>query len=159
MTFSKYFLKHLAFFILIFVSALTALKAGSYTIEDTYEGCEFGRYYALTNGQFLRCDEYSYSYSYRPEVLTNGRRVLKIDGEEVSGTIVDGRKIDTQIDGEWEGCDFDTHRLLNGLILVCNTYFYEYAFMPSVEIIIIEGVPISIKIGSQYRDGVVVLSP
>ena len=123
----------------------------TYRIEDDFDGCDYDQYYPLTNGMFLRCDQYKYFYKYRPEVLADGNRVYSIDGREIRGTIVSGEKTNTQIDGDWEGCDFDTHRLMNGYYLFCNSYFYEYAFMPSVEIIVIDGSPASIIINGTER--------
>ena len=85
--------------------------------------------------------------------------MYSIGTEQISATIVQGNKISTQIDGEWEGCDFDTHRLTNGYYLSCNSYFYEYAYMPLVEILVIDGVVKSVKINGQTKDGVSVFSP
>lgn len=43
---------------------------------------------------------------------------------------------ETQVDGEFEGCDFDRRiKLINGLIFVCQTYSYSYAYMPDVLIL------------------------
>ena len=53
-----------------------------------------------------------------------------IDGREVRGTIVDGYSISMNISDEWEGCDWDSHRLDNGMVLQCSSYFYEYAYRP-----------------------------
>ena len=123
----------------------------TYQIEDDFDGCEYDKYYPLTNGMFVRCDQYKYFYKYRPLVLADGNRVYSIDGREIRGTIVSGQKTNTQIDGDWEGCDFNTYRLMNGYYLFCNSYFYEYAFMPSVEIIVIDGSPASIIINGTER--------
>jgi hypothetical protein len=39
----------------------------------------------------------------------------------------------TQVDGEFEGCDFDkTIRLNNGARFRCAEYKYSYAYMPAV---------------------------
>ena len=128
-----------------------------YTIEGSFEGCDYDKVYELTNGQFLICSSYGYAYAYRPEVYEiSGGRIL-IGGEEYSGRIVSGRVISTQIDGEWEGCDFDNHRLMNGMYLVCNGYFYEYAYMPSVKIFVIEGAIKSISINGERKDNVSVV--
>jgi len=72
----------------------------------------------------------------------------------VRGTIVFGQTLSTRIDGEWEGCDFDVHRLINGMFLVCSSYFDEYAFMPSVEILVIEGQVEAVFINGEVKDGV-----
>jgi len=43
---------------------------------------------------------------------------------------------ETQVDGDFEGCDFDKRiPLTNGLIFVCSTYSYSYAYMPDVYIL------------------------
>ena len=43
----------------------------------------------------------------------------------------------TQVDGEFEGCDFDKKiTFLNGMILECATYDYFYAFMPTAVIFV-----------------------
>ena len=138
----------------IFFFSSEWLHAKVYTIEDDFDGCDYGKIYPLTNGQFLLCEQYKYFYKYRPKVIADGRTVIAIDEREVRGKIVDGQVISTQIDGEWEGCDFDNHRLMNGMMLTCRTYFYEYAYMPTVEIIVIEGVGTSISINGTVRDSV-----
>lgn len=129
-----------------------------YTIEDEFDGCEHGKIYPLTNGKFMRCDSYKYFYKYRPKVVANGTDVFAIDERDVRGTILDGRRIVTRLDGDWEGCDFDSHRLENGMYLVCNTYFYEYSYMPVVEAIVIDGVVESVLIGGQVKSGVSIIS-
>lgn len=43
---------------------------------------------------------------------------------------------ETQADGEFEGCDYDRRiKLNNGLVFVCQTYSYSYAYMPEVLIL------------------------
>ena len=43
---------------------------------------------------------------------------------------------ETQVDGDFEGCDFDKRiPLTNGLVFVCSTYSYSYAYMPDVLIL------------------------
>ena len=43
---------------------------------------------------------------------------------------------ETQVDGDFEGCDFDKRiPLMNGLVFVCSTYNYSYAYMPDVLIL------------------------
>ena len=76
-----------------------------YTIEDEFDGCEYGKIYPLTNGKFMRCDSYKYFYRYRPKVLADGYKVLAVGEQDVRGTILEGEKLITQIDGDWEGCD------------------------------------------------------
>ncbi|WP_064712086.1 hypothetical protein [Rhizobium bangladeshense] len=42
----------------------------------------------------------------------------------------------TQVDGEYEGCDYGKQiGLMNGLIFVCSTYHYHYSYMPRVLIL------------------------
>jgi hypothetical protein len=42
----------------------------------------------------------------------------------------------TQVDGDFEGCDFNKRiPLTNGLIFVCSEYNYSYAYMPEVLIL------------------------
>jgi hypothetical protein len=136
---------------------VVAFSRADFTIEDSFEGCDYEKVYKLTNGQFLVCESYGYAYSYRPEVYTlDGGRVL-VDGDEYRGRVVNGRVIETQIDGDWEGCDFDVHKLMNGMRLVCSTFFYEYAFMPSVEIFMIDGLPNKVVINGDEKSGVVVV--
>lgn len=120
---------------------------------------DYDKYYPLTNGMYLRCDEYNYFYEYMPEVKANGFNVFEIGEEKVSGTVVRGRTIRTQIAGDWEGCDFDTHRLINGMYLTCNTYFYEYAYAPKVEILVIGGSVKSVRINGKERNRVTVSRP
>jgi hypothetical protein len=39
----------------------------------------------------------------------------------------------TQVDGAFEGCDFDKKiRLTNGMSLTCRTYSYSYSYRPRV---------------------------
>ena len=129
-----------------------------YTIENEFDGCEHGKLYPLTNGKYLRCDSYKYFYKYRPKVIADGNRVIAIDEREVRGTIVEGQTLLTNIDGEWEGCNFDVHKLTNGMYLVCSSYFYEYAYMPSVEILVINGQVEAVFINDEAKDGVSVVA-
>jgi len=42
----------------------------------------------------------------------------------------------TQVDGEFEGCEYDKQiSLMNGLVFVCSTYHYHYAYSPRVLIL------------------------
>lgn len=42
----------------------------------------------------------------------------------------------TNITGDFEGCDFDKlYKLDNGLILQCNEYYYYYYYRPNVYIL------------------------
>tara|TARA_B100000530_G_C15853371_1_gene446238 strand:+ start:403 stop:876 length:474 start_codon:yes stop_codon:yes gene_type:complete len=136
------------------VMAMPSISA-TYKIADTFDGCERGKFYPLTkSGKYLRCDQYTYFYKYRPDVIAEGNRVYAIDGREVRGTIVDGYSISTNISDEWEGCDWDSHRLDNGMVLQCSSYFYEYAYRPSVEIIVIEGRVVQVLVNGEARDGI-----
>lgn len=144
----------MAFSILVVLTLLsTPVLADTYTIEDEFDGCEYGKIYSLTNGQFFVCEEYQYFYEYRPRVIAVDNKVVMVGDEEVFGRIVDGGIYATQIDGEWGGCDFDSHKLTNGWILKCNSYFYEYAYMPSVEIMVVEDT-LTVKVNGQIRDGI-----
>jgi hypothetical protein len=43
---------------------------------------------------------------------------------------------ETQVDGEFEGCEFGKQiSLMNGLVFVCQTYSYSYGYMPEVLIL------------------------
>jgi hypothetical protein len=150
-------MKNALIFLALF-SVSPSLHAEIFTIENVFDGCEYGKIYPLTNGKFMRCDSYKYFYKYRPKVIADGKKVIAIDEKEVRATILDGQKIFTQIDGEWEGCDFDMHQLTNGMYLVCNTFFYEYAFMPSVEIILIDGQVGAVLINGESKDGLTVVT-
>jgi len=42
----------------------------------------------------------------------------------------------TQVDGDFEGCDFNKRiPLTNGLVFVCSEYNYSYSYMPEVLIL------------------------
>ena len=44
--------------------------------------------------------------------------------------------METRVDGEFEGCDFDkVIPLTNGLVFVCRTYSYSYSYCPEVLIL------------------------
>jgi len=45
-----------------------------YTIEGEFDGCKYGKFYPLTNGQYLRCESYKYFYSIAQKSLQMGRR-------------------------------------------------------------------------------------
>jgi hypothetical protein len=128
----------------------------TYKVEAGFNGCEHGKIYPLTrSGKYLRCDHYKYFYKYRPTVEANGTRVYEVGGREIRGTIVNGRSITTNIADEWEGCDYNNaYRLDNGMTLQCSTYFYEYAYRPSVEIIVIEGTVAQVLVNGELRDDI-----
>ena len=46
------------------------------------------------------------------------------------------------------------HRLDNGMVLQCSTYFYEYAYRPSVEIVVIDGAVAQVLVNGEARDGI-----
>lgn len=132
------------------------------SINGTYEGCDYNKVYKLMNGKMMQCSSYGYSYAYAPSVYVIADKVMAVDGEEVDAKVVEGTTIETRVSGEWNGCDFDEnnlHRLMNGLILMCHTYFYEYAYMPEVIITVINNDVHSIAINGTLRDGVSVFRP
>lgn len=116
--------------------------AATYRISGNFDGCDYGKLYELVGGGILECREYNYFYEYSPEVRTDGREVIAIGDEVVDAYVHDGGVITTQIDGEFEGCDYDKrYRLANGLVFVCGTYSYSYSYRPEVKIFIVgEGV-------------------
>jgi hypothetical protein len=134
------------------------VAAEEYHIKGTFDGCNYGKLYQLTTrGKFLRCDEYQYFYSYSPEVITDDERVIVVDDNRLNATIVNGTIVTTNISGDWEGCDFDDHRLMNGWILTCSTFFFEYSYAPLVEIIIINSLARSVSINGTIRENVSVV--
>lgn len=61
-------------------------------VDGEFEGCDYDKRIPLTNGLIFVCSEYSYSYSYRPEVLIlehvrSGDIKVLIDDEEYDGTL------------------------------------------------------------------------
>ena len=72
-------------------------KRGYAVVEETnvdgeFNGCDYDRRITLDNRLIFVCSEYSYSYSYRPDVLilehirTHDIKVL-IDDDEYDGTL------------------------------------------------------------------------
>ena len=152
--------RRLLFFIFLLLCAFTPpIYAETYTIEDDFDGCDYGKIYTLTNGQYLRCQSYKYFYKYRPKVIAHGRKVIAIDERDVRGEIVDGTTIQTRIDGDWDGCNFDVHPLTNGMHLVCSSYFFAYGYMTNVEIIVIDGNVEAVRINGELKDGISVVNP
>lgn len=44
--------------------------------------------------------------------------------------------LETEVDGEFEGCDFDKRiPLQNGMVFVCSEYNYTYSYTPEVLIL------------------------
>jgi hypothetical protein len=72
-------------------------REGYAVIEETqvdgeFEGCDFGKRIPLMNGLIFVCSEYSYSYSYMPDVLIlknirTGNLKILIDDDEYDGTL------------------------------------------------------------------------
>ena len=147
--------------LLIVGSLLLAIQsddacADRFQIDGAFDGCEHGKLYALLGGGVLECREYNYFYQYMPEVITDGREVIIIGDERVAGYIHDGSVSETQINGEFEGCDFDRrYMLMNGFTFVCATYSYSYSYMPDVKIISISGRAPIVYIDGEKYDGTV----
>ena len=132
----------------------TAQSLGSYTIDGTFDGCNYKKFYPLVGGGILECQEYKYFYHYRPEVIAKGRNVLLIDDKKIRAYIHDGNITSTRVDGEFEGCDFDTLiPFTNGLIFECSTYSYSYSYMPEVKIFNFGGGQHKVMINNQMYDG------
>jgi hypothetical protein len=109
-------------------------------IDGEFSGCEHGKLYEIMGGGILECREYNYFYEYSPEVRTDGRDVITIGDQKIDAYVHDGTIINTQVDGDFEGCDFDKRiNFTNGLIFVCSTYSYTYSYMPRVKIFVIKG--------------------
>jgi hypothetical protein len=60
-------------------------------VKDTFEGCDFGKRIFFDNNLVFECQTYSYTYSYRPEVmivLISGRSPeVYIKGKKYNGTL------------------------------------------------------------------------
>jgi len=62
------------------------------SVDGEFEGCEHGKQIPLTNNLIFVCSEYSYSYSYSPDVLIlehvrSGDVKVLIDDDEYDGTL------------------------------------------------------------------------
>ena len=62
------------------------------SVDGEFEGCAFDKRIPLSNGLLFVCSEYSYSYSYMPEVLVlknvrSGDLKVIIDDDEYDGTL------------------------------------------------------------------------
>lgn len=62
------------------------------SVDGDFEGCDFDKHIPLSNGLVFVCSEYSYTYSYSPEVLIlehvrSGDIKVLIDDEEYEGTL------------------------------------------------------------------------
>lgn len=122
------------------------------TISDEFEGCDFGKVYALDDGRVLVCNGYSYSYSYRPEVIVLDQSTVLIDGNEYQARVTTGVVFKTKVDGAFEGCEHD--KIIpfeNGLAFECREYGYKYAYRADVLISEVDGV-VAVSIdGKTYR--------
>lgn len=62
------------------------------SVDGEFEGCEYDQGIPLNNGLIFVCSEYSYSYSYMPDVLIlehvrSGDIKVLIDDDEYDGTL------------------------------------------------------------------------
>lgn len=140
------------FFPLLFSSLAFA---GTYQISGSFNGCEDGKYYPISGyNLLLKCEEYNYFYEYMPTVETDGSRVTTIGNQRIQASLVDGEVIETNISGDFQGCDYDkTYKLDNGLVFVCSTYSYSYSHRPEVKIIKPSGGYPTVYIGDDQHDG------
>ncbi len=141
-------------FLMMFCLAMTNAVAGTFQIDGTFDGCEFGKVYPLIGGGILECHEYNYFYEYSPEVRTDGREVITIGSNKISGTILDGSVIKTKVREAFEGCEFDKKIFFdNNLVFVCRTYSYSYSYRPDVVIVSVSGRSPQVYIGGKKYDG------
>lgn len=57
--------------------------------------------------------------------------------DELSGMVGWTISAVTQVDGEFEGCDFDKKiEFTNGMVLECSTYSYTYSYAPTAVIFV-----------------------
>jgi len=143
-------------FILLFPLTFSSISfAGTYQISGSFNGCEYDKYYPISGyNLLLKCEEYNYFYEYMPTVETDGRRVITIGNQRIQASLVDGEVIETNISGDFEGCDFDKiYKLDNGLVFVCNTYSYSYSYRPEVKIIMPSGGYPTVYIDDEQYDG------
>lgn len=68
-------IKALVTTLVAFTCLSTPVFADTHTIEDEFDGCEHGKDYPLTNGQFFICEEYQYFYEYSPRVIAGEKKV------------------------------------------------------------------------------------
>lgn len=109
-------------------------------IDGEFDGCDYDKAYGLRNGALLVCREYTYFYTYAPEVIVLDSSTVLIDRNKVSASIEPGRIIKTAVAGTFEGCDYDRMiELENGLLFKCSTYRYQYAYRPTVRIVLRQG--------------------
>ena len=129
------------------------LQAGTYHIDGEFDGCDYEQAYPIQGGGVLVCNEYNYFYEYSPEVISDGRKVILIGGNKVDAKLQNGSVIQTRVDGDFEGCDFDKKiNLQNGLIFVCSDYGYSYAYNPKVTIVFLDkNLPVVYIKGKKYN--------
>ncbi|MGL1921582.1 MAG: hypothetical protein OCD03_11210 [Hyphomicrobiales bacterium] len=138
----------------IFVLIAVPANAGKYQINGEFNGCDYGRFYPIQGGGVLECREYNYFYEYSPEVRSDGRDVITIGDEIIDAFLHDGSVTETQVEDDFEGCDFDKRiKFMNGLTFVCSAYRYSYSFMPKVYIISINGKAPQVIIGGEEYSG------
>lgn len=140
----------------IFTMINNPVFAARLNIYGEFDGCEHGKLYEIMGGGILECREYNYFYEYSPEVRTDGRDVITIGNEKIDAYVYGGTVINTQVDGNFEGCDFDKRiDFTNGLVFVCSTYSYTYSYMPKVKIFAIQGKSPQVYISGKRYSGAV----
>jgi hypothetical protein len=148
----KYLKKISTLLALLFV--VQVCSAARYQIDGEFNGCEHGKFYPLMGGGILECQEYNYFYEYSPEVRTDGREVITIGSNKISGVIHDGSVVRTRVKDTFEGCDYNKRiELDNNLLFVCGTYRYTYAYRPEVLIIFVAGRTPEVYIRGQKYSG------
>ncbi len=139
---------------IVLIFSQVSLFAKSYEIDGDFKGCDYDKLYLIKGGGVLQCNEYQYFYEYSPTVETLGRKVVSIGGKKVKATLHNGYSIKTRVKGSFEGCDFDkVISFLNGLLFVCQSYYYSYSYMPEVQIIVIEGYLPQVYINNKLYQG------
>ena len=71
-------------------------------------------------------------------LLLCGGAISVVRANDLEDLAKDGYGVieETQVDGDFEGCDFDKHiPLMNGLVFVCSSYGYSYGYMADVLIL------------------------
>jgi hypothetical protein len=121
-------------------------------IDGDFEGWEGETIFKLMNGQIWQQSsyDYTYHYSYSPEVLIyefKGSWIMRVEDldETIEVMQIDTNKsssssnsvIETQIDGEFEGWEGETiFKMMNGQIWQQSSYAYLYHYAYSPEVII-----------------------
>jgi hypothetical protein len=128
--------------------------AGTYKIDGEFNGCDYDKLYPIVGGGILECQEYKYFYVYSPQVRSDGKTVVTIGNKTVKATLHNGSFINTNVSGEFKGCNFNKRiRFQNGLTFVCSEYNYNYDYMPEVKILIISGRTPQVRIGNTVYQG------